>query len=113
MSKEQRGASCPTRAAKLTALAGRSMGGGINGFRGRFTCEPEKSTIMVVVDRFSKFAQFIPLQHPFNAPKVAQVFFEEIFCLYGLPKSIVSDRDRVFLSSFWTEIFKLQVLNSI
>lgn len=67
-----------------------------------------RTAIMVVVDRFSKFAHFIPLQHPFIAPKIAQVFFEEIFSLYGLPKSIVSDRDRIFLSSFWTELFKLQ-----
>lgn len=67
-----------------------------------------KTAIMDVVDRFSKFVRFIPLQHPFTAPKVAQVFFGEIFSLYVLPKSIVSDRDRIFLSSFWTEIFKLQ-----
>lgn len=63
---------------------------------------------MVVVDRFSKFAHFVVMQHPYTAAKVAQVFFEKIFSLYGLPKSIVSDRDTIFLSVFWSELFKLQ-----
>ena len=30
-----------------------------------------KDTIMVVVDRFTKYADFIMLAHPFDAPKVA------------------------------------------
>lgn len=68
----------------------------------------EKTVIMVVVDWFSKFAHFVALQHPYTAPKVAQIFFEEIFSLYGLPKAIVSDRDTIFLDAFWSELFKLQ-----
>lgn len=59
-----------------------------------------KTAIMVVVDRYSKFAHFVPLQHPFTAPKVAQLFFDNFLSLYDLPKSIVSDRDCIFLSSF-------------
>lgn len=60
-----------------------------------------KTVIMVVVDHFSKFAHFVIMQHPYTAPKVAQIFFDEIFSLYGLPKAIVSDRDAIFLSVFW------------
>lgn len=45
-----------------------------------------KDTILVIVDRFSKFTHFIALKHPFTAPKVAQVFLEEIFKLYGIAK---------------------------
>lgn len=67
-----------------------------------------KNVIMVIVDRYSKFAHFIPLQHPFTASKVAQVFFDEIFSLYGLPKTIASDRDPIFRSSFSSELLKLQ-----
>lgn len=52
-----------------------------------------KMVIMVVIDRYSKLAHFIPLQRPFTTIKIAQMFFEEIFHLYGLPKFTVSDHD--------------------
>ncbi|KAJ3684733.1 hypothetical protein LUZ61_013897 [Rhynchospora tenuis] len=66
-----------------------------------------KSVILTVVDRFSKYAHFIPLAHPYTARSVAQVFFEAIVRLHGIPESIVSDRDTVFTSNFWTELFRL------
>jgi hypothetical protein len=66
-----------------------------------------KSVILTVVDRFSKFAHFIPLGHPYTAASVAKAFFEEIVRLHGIPCSIVSDRDMVFTSLFWTELFRL------
>ncbi|GKC97849.1 putative mitochondrial protein [Tanacetum coccineum] len=66
------------------------------------------SVIMVVVDRLSKSAHFAPLKHPYTAASVATVFLREIIRLHGVPKSIVSDRDRVFVSHFWRELFKYQ-----
>lgn len=47
--------------------------------------------IMVVVDKFSKYAHFVPLAHPFTAFQVAQAFLNNIFKLHGLPQSIISD----------------------
>lgn len=64
-------------------------------------------TIMVVVDRLTKFARFIPLAHPFSAISVAKIFLDNISKLHGLPESIVSDRDRVFTSVFWQQLFQL------
>jgi len=58
------------------------------------------NTIMVVVDRLSKFAYFVPLKHPYTALFVAKAFISNIVWLHGMPLSIVSDRDRVFLSNF-------------
>lgn len=63
--------------------------------------------ILVVVDRFSKYAHFLPLSHPFTALQMATLFMNNIFKLHGLPKAIVSDRDKVFTSNLWRELFKL------
>nr|GEX43888.1 hypothetical protein [Tanacetum cinerariifolium] len=61
-----------------------------------------------MVDRLSKSAHFAPLKHPYTAASVATVFLREIIRLHGVLKSIVSDRDRVFVSHFWGELFKYQ-----
>ena len=45
------------------------------------------------------------LTHPYTTEIVAQAYLDNIYKLYGLPRSIVSDRDTVFLSSFWQALF--------
>jgi hypothetical protein len=67
-----------------------------------------KSVIMVVVDRLSKYAHFCALQHPFKIATVTQLFMDNILKLHGMPNSIVSYRDPTFTNNFWQELFKLQ-----
>lgn len=61
--------------------------------------------IMVVVDKFTRYAHFIPLHHPFNAATVAIAYLDNVFKLHSLPKVMISDRDPIFTSRFWQELF--------
>ena len=66
-----------------------------------------KSVILTVVDRFSKYAHFIALGHPYTAASVARAFFDGIVRLHGFPTSIVSDRGPVFTGHVWRDLFKM------
>nr|GMD47359.1 peroxidase 64 [Ipomoea batatas] len=44
--------------------------------------------IWVVIDRFTKYAHFIGLKHPFTAKSLAGIFAKEIVRLHGVPRSI-------------------------
>jgi len=66
------------------------------------------ANIMVVIDRLSKFAHFIPLRPGLNSKLMAEAFIQNIVKLYGFLKTVVSSRDRVFISNFWRQLFKAQ-----
>lgn len=56
--------------------------------------------VLVMVARLTEYVHFVPLSHPFTAAKVASLYMHYIFKLYGMPASIVSDRDATFTSLF-------------
>ena len=64
-------------------------------------------SIMVVVGRFSKITHFIRCKKIDDAFSIAQLFYDEIVQIHGLPKSIVLDRDSKFLSHFWKSLWRL------
>jgi hypothetical protein len=63
--------------------------------------------MLVVVDKSSKYAHFVALSHPFTAFQVAIIYLNNIFKLHGLPTIMILDRDKVFTSNIWQELFKL------
>ena len=51
------------------------------------------TVILVIIDRLTNYGHFIPFKHPYTSTAVAHAFLDNIVKLYGLPRSIVSDRD--------------------
>ncbi|KAJ0395287.1 hypothetical protein P43SY_001155 [Pythium insidiosum] len=65
-------------------------------------------TILVILDRLTKRAHFVPTVKTASAPAVAKIFLREHVRLHGFPTSIVSDRDSRFLSAFWKALTSSQ-----
>ncbi len=61
------------------------------------------TVILMVVDRFSKAAHFVPLPKLPSAKETAQVVVDHIFLIQGLPVDVVSERGPQFVSQFWKE----------
>ena len=64
-----------------------------------------KDKIFVVVDKLTKYAQFMAIKKSDSAKQIAEIFCKNIFRLHGFPKVIVSDRDAKFKGNFWKELF--------
>jgi transposase InsO family protein len=64
----------------------------------------EYNAILVVVDRYTKMAKFIPTTTNIATPEFAALFHENIELKYGSPRGIVSDRDTRITSKFWAEV---------
>ena len=58
-------------------------------------------SIWVIVDRLTKLAHFIPLPSTRNVRLLCDKYIKEVVRLHGVPLTIVSDRDALFVSNFW------------
>ena len=65
------------------------------------------SSIMMVIDRFSNYAVFVPVPEVCPVEIAADVFYRYVVKHFGLPSDIISDRDARFTERFWTYIFQL------
>ena len=61
-------------------------------------------SIWVIVDRLIKSAHFLLLDTRYLAKKYAKLYFNQIVMLHGVPLTIVSDRESVFVSRFWEQL---------
>ena len=60
--------------------------------------------ILVVVDRFTKMAHFIPLAKK-DAPTVARAYLENVWKYHGMTEDVVSDRDITFTSQYFADFY--------
>ena len=75
-----------------------------------------KDVILIVIDRLTKMARFIPTYSSIINKGIANLFLQEIFRHHELPSNIVSDRDPRFTTKFWEALQKalgVQLLMSI
>jgi hypothetical protein len=65
-------------------------------------------SILTVTDHnCSKVAFFIPCNEAMDAEGMAHLYRQHVFPHYGIPKSIISDRDPHFASAFTRELCKI------
>lgn len=106
LSAQQNRTASASRSTAISAGPLSCLGGHCHGFH-RGTAPSSWQISDTVVDRFSKFAHFIPLAHPYTATTVAASFFAEIVRFHGIPASIVSNRNPVFTRNFLGDLFRL------
>ena len=71
------------------------------------TTQRKHDAIWVVVCRFRKMAFFIACTKTTTAAQTAELYFHHVWPHFGLPTSIISDRDSRFLSTFWRTMWAL------
>lgn len=72
-----------------------------------FPCSHGFTVILVVVDRYSKATHFGALPTHYSAYKVIVLFLDTVCKLHGFPRSLITDRDPIFISNFWCKFFRL------
>jgi transposase InsO family protein len=62
------------------------------------------NSILVIVDRFTKYALMIPFRRDYTAVQLAHVLKDRLIRDHGIPKTIISDRDKLFTSNYWATL---------
>ena len=65
------------------------------------------NSILVIVDKLTKFATIIPTHNTIDELETAQLFFSHIVSKYRPPRQIVSGRDSRWTGTFWKEVCRL------
>ena len=66
------------------------------------------NAVLVAVDKFSKMVTLIPTMTTLTAVECSHLLHANVFSKHGWPAIIVSDRDKLFTSQFWTAYTSLQ-----
>jgi hypothetical protein len=62
------------------------------------------TSILVVVDRLTKMAIYLPCRKDVDSPELARMIFEEVICKHDIPSNIITDRGSQFTSRFWNRV---------
>ena len=64
----------------------------------------EFDSITVVICLLTAMVEIIPSRTNYKAQDIAELMFEHVYKHHGLPKTIISDRDVLFTSTFWKHL---------
>jgi hypothetical protein len=67
---------------------------------------------MVIVDRLTKFAHFIPVATTYKVRQYVELYISHIVRYHGVPMIIVSDRGSIFVAHFWNNYMSVWALTS-
>ncbi|GBG74902.1 hypothetical protein CBR_g19415 [Chara braunii] len=73
-------------------------------------CPPTErghDAILVVIDRFTRRARFVPCHYRISAREVANIVFDQVVRDHDLPQSIISYRDPCVTSTFWRRLHEV------
>ena len=65
-------------------------------------CDGKYNLITVVIDHLTRMVHLVPGRVDYTAREVAELASAKVYKHHGLPRTIVSDRDALFTSAFWT-----------
>ena len=63
--------------------------------------------VFMVVDRFSKMAIMATCKKNITTEATTKLFFERVWVHFGIPQSIILDRDNRSLSTFWSSLWSM------
>ena len=63
--------------------------------------------LLVIIDQLTSQVHLVPTMTTITAKGVVWIVLKEVVRLHGIPESIMSDRDTLFISIFWKELQKL------
>ncbi|KAJ9517576.1 hypothetical protein QJQ45_025084, partial [Haematococcus lacustris] len=69
--------------------------------------EAGNDSILVVVDRLTKMVHLMAMTEKSGGIQVAKLFFDNVFKLHGMPRTIISDRDTRFQGEFFKGLMKI------
>jgi len=67
--------------------------------------------ILVMVDRLTKMAIYLPCRKDIDSPELARMFFEHMICKHGVPDNIITDCGTQFTSRFWNRVCSHMSIN--
>ena len=63
--------------------------------------------VLVIVDKLTKYAIFVPTTTRITEVETARLFFKHVISKFGIPRQIISDRDTRWRGDFWKETCRL------